>query len=83
MCFRLVSAVTFGYAFAAVLLFGHQFGSTATVTGAFMLLIDIVVVMDTGLNSSCLPSSFYPSLSSHGHADKCSCMHVRICAALT
>jgi hypothetical protein len=32
-----------------VLLFGHQFGGTVDVISAFMLLIDVILVMDTGV----------------------------------
>jgi len=41
--------ISFGYAFAGVLLFGHQFSSTATPSETFMLLFDIILAMDTGV----------------------------------
>jgi len=60
----LFTLISFGYAFAAVLMFGHQFSSAATPSEAFMLLFDIILVMDTGvfwqqMTHACANSLFF------------------------
>jgi hypothetical protein len=62
LCLVLILAVAGGYAFAAMVLFGHQFNEVSEFGSAISSLFDIILVMDTCMYS-CSLHSCHPSIS--------------------
>ncbi len=62
LCVVLILAVAGGYAFAAMVLFGHQFNEVSEFGSAISNLFDIILVMDTCMYS-CSLHSCHPSIS--------------------